>query len=340
MTIRKFGIIGGGAWGTALANAATANGGVAVMWAREPELVEAVNRTHRNPLFLPDIEINPFVRASGDIAEACNAEAILLSTPAQHIRAICELAAPHVKAGVPLVICAKGIELQTGRLLSEVVAEVLPQAPVGVLSGPTFAHEVARKLPTAVTLAIADSAMGDRLVAGLGSAAFRPYRASDVVGAQIGGAVKNVIAIAAGIVTGRGLGENARAALMTRGLAEMMRLGLALGARADTLMGLSGLGDLVLTCSSATSRNMSLGLALARGETLKAYLAGGRGRTAEGAYTASAVIARASPHGVDMPISAAVDAILNRDADIDQAIEALLRRPFRDESEADKEPRP
>ncbi len=334
MTIRKFGIIGGGAWGTALANAATANGGVAVIWAREADVVEAINRSHRNPVFLPDIEINPFVRASGDIAEACNAEAILLSTPAQHIRAICQQAAAHVKPGVPVVICAKGIELETGRLLSEVVAEILPDAPVGVLSGPTFAHEVARKLPTAVTLAIADAGLGDRLVAGLGSAAFRPYRSSDVTGAQIGGAVKNVIAIASGIVTGRGLGENARAALMTRGLAEMMRLGLALGARADTLMGLSGMGDLVLTCSSATSRNMSLGLALARGESLKSYLAGGRGRTAEGAYTASAVVARASRHGVDMPISGAVDAILNHDADIDAAIEALLRRPFRGENDA------
>lgn len=333
MTIRKFGIIGGGAWGTALANAATANGGVAVLWAREPEVVEAVNRAHRNPLFLPDIEINPFVRASGAIAEACNAEAILLSTPAQHVRATGEAMKPHVKPGVPVLICAKGVELGTGRLLSEVVNEVLPQAPVGVLSGPTFAHEVARKLPTAVTLAIADAALGDRLVAGLGSAAFRPYRSGDVVGAQIGGAVKNVIAIASGIVTGRGLGENARAALMTRGLAEMMRLGLALGAKPETLMGLSGMGDLVLTCSSATSRNMSLGLALARGETLKSYLAGGRGRTAEGAFTAAAVIARAAQAGVDMPISAAVDAILNRDADIDQEIEALLRRPFRGESE-------
>jgi len=232
---------------------------------------------------------------------------------------------------VPVVICAKGIEIKTGALLTEVVAEVLPQAPRAVLSGPTFAAEVARGLPTAVTLACADAALGARLVAALGSRALRPYLADDPVGAEIGGAVKNVLAIACGIVIGRGLGENARAAIVTRGLAEMMRLAEAKGGRAATLMGLSGLGDLTLTCTSAQSRNFSLGLALGGGQSLAAVQAGRRS-VAEGVSSAPATVALAARLGIEMPIAAAVDAILHRAAAIDAVIEGLLSRPFRSET--------
>jgi len=228
------------------------------------------------------------------------------------------------------VICAKGVERGSGALMSELVAEILPRTPLAVLSGPTFAAEVARGQPTAVTLAAADAAVGAQLVSALGGATFRPYLSTDVVGAQVGGAVKNVIAIACGIVTGRALGDNARAALMTRGLAEIMRLGEALGGQRETLMGLSGLGDLSLTCNGPQSRNMSLGIALGKGRTLDEALAGKRS-VAEGVDSAAAIAALAGRKGVEMPIVAAVDAIVHRGADIEAAIAALLARPFKAE---------
>ncbi|QCN95731.1 NAD(P)-dependent glycerol-3-phosphate dehydrogenase [Azospirillum argentinense] len=328
---RRIGVIGGGAWGTALALAALRAGREALLWAREPAVVESVNAARENRDFLPGVTLPAALRATGDLAEAAACDAILLVTPAQHLRSACAGLAAHLRPGTPLVICAKGIELDSHALMSEAAAAALPAGtPLAVLSGPTFAAEVARGLPTAVTLACADAALGARLVEALGSRTFRPYLSDDVVGSQIGGAVKNVLAIACGVVEGRKLGDNARAALITRGLAEITRLALALGGRPETLMGLSGLGDLTLTCSSLQSRNMSLGAALGTGRTLAEVLAERRS-VAEGVYTAAAVVGLAGKKGVDMPLCAAVDAILNRGAGLDATIDGLLSRPFRGE---------
>jgi len=326
------GIVGGGAWGTALANVAAGNGAATLLWAREAEVVDAINARHVNAVFLPDVDLHPDLRATGDLAEVCAADALLFVVPTQFVRSVAGDAAPHIADGLPVVLCSKGIELKTHALLSEVLAETVPQATPAVLSGPTFADEVARGLPTAVTLACADRTVGETVAARLGSPTFRPYLADDVIGAQIGGAMKNVLAIAAGIVAGRNLGENARAAVITRGMAEMLRFGQALGGQAMTLMGLSGLGDLVLTCASAKSRNHSLGLALAEGEDAGDFL-GARKSVAEGAYTAAAVIEIAGEKNLDLPICAAVDAVLNKGVSVDAAIDALLSRPFRDEAQ-------
>ncbi|CAA7624552.1 NAD(P)H-dependent glycerol-3-phosphate dehydrogenase [Magnetospirillum sp. UT-4] len=324
------GIVGAGAWGTALAVTARRAGRNVVVWAHEPDVVGAINAMRRNIAYLPDIHLDCCIRATTEIAETASAEAVLLVTPAQHLRAACRALAPHWRAGVPAVICAKGIEQGSGAMMTEVVAAELPHAPLAVLSGPTFAVEVARGLPTAITLACADAELGRRLVAALGTPTFRPYLADDLVGAEIGGAVKNVLAIACGIVEGRGLGDNARAALITRGLAELTRLALAKGGRADTLMGLSGMGDLILTASSAQSRNYSLGFALGEGQTLADILASRRAVT-EGVWTAGAVVEMATGLGIEMPICAAVDSVINRGHDLDDAITALLSRPFRAE---------
>ncbi len=331
--MQSVGIIGGGAWGTALGLVALRAGREPLLWAREAEVVAGINHRHENALFLPGVALDPRLRATGDVAEAAQRDFLLLATPAQHLRAIAEAIAPHLKPGTPVVICAKGIEERSGALLSEVVAAALPQAAVAVLSGPTFAAEVATGQPTAITLAASDVALGQRLVRALGSRAFRPYQTDDVAGAQIGGAIKNVIAIACGIVVGRRLGDNARAALITRGLAEMARLALAKGGRSETLMGLSGLGDLTLTCTSLQSRNCSLGAALGEGKSLAVILAARRS-VAEGVTSAAAAADLAGRLGIEMPIVAAVDAILHRGAAIDAAIEALLARPFRSETRA------
>jgi glycerol-3-phosphate dehydrogenase (NAD(P)+) len=329
--MQRIGIIGGGAWGTALALTARRAGREVVLWAREAEVVAAINRDHVNAPFLPGVPLDPDIRATADLAEAAStAEVLLLVPPAQHLRTLGRALAPHLQPGVPVAICAKGIEESSGALLSEAAAECLPQAPLAVLSGPTFAAEVARGLPTAVTLACTDAALGRALIAALGTRSFRPYLADDVVGAQIGGAVKNVLAIACGIVMGRRLGDNARAALITRGLAEMVRLALAKGGKRETLMGLSGLGDLVLTCTGLQSRNHSLGVALGEGRALADILAERRS-VAEGVTSAAAAAALARRLGLDMPITAAVDAILHRGAAIDEAIQGLLARPFRGE---------
>ncbi len=329
--ISKLGIVGAGAWGTALATAVTRAGGEVVIWARESAVVEDINTEHHNTMFLPDAALEESVRATSDFAEATDADAVLLVAPAQYLRSICADLSPHWQSGVPAVICAKGIEQGSGALMSDVVTDTLPGVEQAVLSGPTFAAEVAKGLPTAVTLACADRDLGERLVRALGTPTFRPYLADDVVGAEIGGAVKNVIAIACGIVTGRALGSNARAALITRGLAEIMRLGRTLGAKPETMMGLSGQGDLVLTCSSEQSRNMSLGAALGRGERLSDIL-DRRRSVAEGVDSAAAVVGLAERLGVDMPISAAVNAILHQGADVEDVIAELLARPFRHES--------
>ena len=328
--MRKIGILGAGSWGTALAQAARRAGREVVLWARDPELAATLNRDHRNPRYLPDIPLDPEIRATGDLAEAARAEALLLVVPAQNLRALAGRLAPLAPAEAPLLLCCKGVERGTRALMTEVLGEVVPERAVAVLSGPTFAAEVARGRPTAVTLATRSPAVGLTLVEALGSRSFRPYLSDDPVGAEVGGAVKNVIAIACGIVTGRAMGENARAALITRGLAEVVRLGRAKGGRAETFMGLSGLGDLTLTCSGMQSRNYSLGVALGQGRHLEDIL-GERRTVAEGVFSAEAVTALAADLGVDMPIAAAVDAVLNRGADLDATIAGLLTRPFRAE---------
>jgi len=327
----RIGVIGGGAWGTALSMVARRAGRDVVIQAREEDVVRAINQAHENTVFLPGVQMDPAIRATTDVAEAVDADLVLLVAPAQHLRAVTAAAASAWNEGVPAVICAKGIEAETYQLLSEVVAETLPMAPVAVLSGPTFAGEVARDLPTGVTLATADAALGEAMSQALGTAYFRTYLTDDVTGAQLGGAVKNVLAIACGIVEGRDFGDNTRATLITRGLVEISRLGLAMGARPETLMGLSGVGDLVLTCNAMQSRNFSLGVALGRGEALTDILEA-RATVAEGVSTAAAVTGLAAKLGVDMPICLAVDAVLNHFADIDATIAGLLSRPVTTET--------
>ena len=325
-------IIGAGAWGTALALAARRAGNDVTLWAYEADIVAAINDAHENTLYLPGVALDPAIRATGDLAEAATADALLLAAPAQHMRTTIAPLAGHLPPATPLIVCAKGIEQETLALMSEVVAAIFPQNPVFILSGPTFAADVAAGRPTAVTLAGSDLAAAQVLADRLSSDRFRPYSGDDVIGAQIGGAIKNVLAIACGIAEGRGFGDNARAALVTRGLAELTRLCLAKGGRAETMMGLSGLGDLVLTCTSTQSRNYSLGLALGAGRTLVEIL-GERHSVAEGVYTASAAVALAAKLGIEMPIATAVDAVLNKGADINVVIEALLARPLRAEAD-------
>ncbi|MDP6024159.1 MAG: NAD(P)H-dependent glycerol-3-phosphate dehydrogenase [Alphaproteobacteria bacterium] len=328
--MKKITVIGAGAWGTALAQLLAAAGRTTQIWAREDEVVEAINNDHANPLFLPDFPLHGDLRATSDLAEAAATELILAVTPAQFLRPVTETLSAHLKPGVPVVICAKGIEKDSFALMSEVLSETIPEAPQAVLSGPTFAIEVAKGLPTAVTLACADEAMGERIVEAIGQPHFRPYWTDDVIGTQIGGAVKNVLAIACGIVEGRALGDNARAALMTRGLAEVMRYGAMRGGRAETLMGLSGLGDLALTCNSEQSRNMSLGIELGEGRRMEDILAERRS-VAEGAHTVSAIADHVSPMDFEMPICTAMDGVLNYMADIDATIKGMLERPYRAE---------
>ena len=323
------GVIGAGAWGTALAQAASRAGRQVVLFARDPERARMIERTRRNPPYLADLSLDPAVRASADLGAAAAADALLLAVPAQALRAL----APTLPAGaVPLVVCAKGFETATGARLSQVLASERPGSPVAVLSGPNFAREVALGLPAAATLGAADGALGQRLALAVSSASFRLYWTDDVTGVEVGGAVKNVLAIAAGIVAGRGLGENARAALITRGLAELARLGAALGARRETLMGLAGLGDLILTAGSLTSRNMAFGHAVGRGAD-PVVLQAHPGALVEGAHTAAAVMRLAERHAVEVPICAAVDAILAGRLEIAAALEALMSRPIRMEAE-------
>ncbi|MGH6975210.1 MAG: NAD(P)H-dependent glycerol-3-phosphate dehydrogenase [Stellaceae bacterium] len=328
--MQTFGIIGGGAWGTALAQVLRRAGRDVILWAREAEVVTAVSTAAENPIFLPGITLECGIRATGELAAAARADAVLLTPPAQHLRAIAAQLAPHLPKGVPLVLCTKGIEEKTGALMSEAAAAAAPGAPLAVLSGPTFAREVAAGRPTAVTLAAADATLGAKLVTALGGRSFRPYLSGDPIGAQVGGAVKNVLAIACGIVMGKKFGDNARAALITRGLAEMVRLAVAKGGKAETLMGLSGLGDLTLTCTGLQSRNLSLGVALGEGQTLAAIL-GARRSVAEGVTSSAACVALARKLDIEMPIVQAVDAILHRGAAIDREIEGLLARPFKAE---------
>jgi glycerol-3-phosphate dehydrogenase (NAD(P)+) len=329
--IKRIGVLGGGAWGTALARLLDEGGRRVTLWSRNAEVVHDIATTHTNPIYLPDIALPPTLRATDMLPElAAASDAVLVAVPAQHVRAIATELAADLRPGTPLVICAKGIERGSFALMSEVLAEVMPENPLAVLSGPTFAIEVAKDLPTAVTLACRDAELGRHLVAAIGQTTFRPYLSDDVVGAQIGGAVKNVIAIACGVVEGRQLGDNARAALMTRGFAELVRYGRARGAQRETLFGLSGLGDLTLTCNADLSRNMSLGIELGEGRSVDDILAE-RKSVAEGRFTVSAVVDHARDLGVDMPIATAVDGLVNYHADVDRSIDNLLARPFKAE---------
>lgn len=323
----KLGILGAGAWGTALAQVAAANDGETLLWALEDDVVSAVNRIHQNPIYLPGVQLDPSIRATGNFSELADCDAWLVVTPAQHMRAILErMPCP----GMPLVLCSKGMEESSGALLHEVAKEVCTTSPVAVLSGPTFADEVAQGLPTAVTLAADDLALAERLRERIARPAFRIYVSDDVVGAEIGGAVKNVLAIACGVVEGKGLGQNARAALVARGFAEMQRFGLACGAKRETLSGLSGLGDLVLTCSSTSSRNYSLGVGIGEGRPA-AELLSNRRTVAEGAFTAPVLARISREKGIDMPIVNAVDALVAGRADVEQVLDELLSRPPRAE---------
>ena len=330
-TINRIGIVGAGAWGTALASIAARAGRDVTLWAYEPEVADTINSAHENRLYLPGINLDPGIRATTDHTVVAKCEAILLVCPAQTMRSVTSTLAQDVPAGTPLAICAKGIEQSTGKLMTQVVEETVPHAIPSVLSGPSFAADVAQDLPTAVTLACEDDDVGQALIDAIGILTFRPYLASDLIGAEIGGSVKNVLAIACGIVEGKKLGASAAAALTARGFAELTRLGVALGARAETLSGLSGLGDLILTCGSRQSRNMSLGAALGEGRKLEDVL-GERVSVAEGVATAPAVVDLARSHGVEMPICEAVASVVTGASSVDEAITALLSRPFRRES--------
>lgn len=328
--MKTAGVIGGGAWGTALAQTSARAGLDVTLWAREPEVVESINGAHENRTFLPGVTLEPGVRATGDLAELAACDFILAVSPAQHLRSSLTALAPHARQGLPLVLCAKGIEQGSLKMMTEVLEEALPQAAPAVLSGPSFAADVVRGLPTAVTLAAPDEALGRALAEAIATPTFRPYLATDMIGAEIGGSVKNVLAIACGIVEGRGLGRSAHAALITRGFAEMTRMAVALGGEAVTVAGLCGLGDLVLTCSSPQSRNMSVGLALGGGQTLEQALAG-KVSVAEGVASAPAIRQLADRLGVEMPICEATAAILAGEADVDEAIAGLLSRPIKTE---------
>lgn len=324
----QVGIIGGGAFGTAMACVLARRGHAVAIWAREPEVVAAINDERENRLYLRGVALPPGIAASGEFGAAVRAARfVLLVPPAQHMRAVTSALRPHLAAGTPLVTCSKGMEATTGLLMSQVIAETLPQAPVAVLSGPSFAADISVGRPTGVTLACADPVLGAQLEAEIGGPGFGVYLSDDVIGAQIGGVMKNVVAIACGIVTGRQLGASMRATLVARGLAEATDLGLALGARLETFLGLSGIGDIDLSCNSPQSRNMSLGIALGEGRRL-ADILGERITVQEGVHSASAVVALAARLGVEMPIAALVDAVLNRGATVDDLVARLLALPF------------
>jgi glycerol-3-phosphate dehydrogenase (NAD(P)+) len=327
MTLDHIGVVGAGAWGSALANIAARAGRRVTLFGRDPAAVATIAATRENPR-LPGIRIDDRVALTPDLTKAARADAILIVVPAQDLRAAATALAPVLRDATPVLTAAKGIERGTRLFMTQVIAQVLPRALPAILSGPSFAADVARGLPTAVTLAAADDSLAAALAYALGSATFRPYHSADVRGVEIGGAAKNVLAIAAGIVTGRRLGASAAAALITRGFAELSRFGRAHGARIETLTGLSGLGDLILTCASPQSRNFSLGIALGEGRSLAEASAG---KLAEGLYSAAVLAEMAAERGVDMPISTAVAAILEGRLSIDAAIESLLTRPFRAE---------
>lgn len=324
----RVGVIGGGAFGTALACVIRRGGHEVVIWARESEVVAAINESSVNPLFLPGVQLPPAVAATNDLgAAAKGADLLLLAPPAQHMRAVTTALRPHVPDGTPVVTCSKGIERNSCALMSQVLAETLPDAPAAVLSGPSFAHDIAMDQPVGVTLACKDLALGEQLAQLIGTPRFRTYLSDDVTGALVGGALKNVIAIACGVAMGKGLGDSTRATLFARGLAEMTRLGCAMGARLETFMGLAGAGDLSLSCNSARSRNTSLGVALGEGRRLQDILRE-RVTVQEGVHSAESVAALARRHDIDMPIVRAVDAVLNHGIALEDAVAQLLAHPY------------
>ncbi len=328
--MHKIGIIGAGAWGTALAQSLADSGRDVLMWAREPEVVTAINELHENTPFLPDVPLNKAIRATDSISNIAGCDTLLIVTPAQYMRHSLSALKGEITEGKPVVICSKGIEIETGLLMSQVAAEEVPKATIAILTGPTFAAEIARGLPSAVTIAAHDKDVAQEIREGLASKTLRPYITDDMIGAQIGGAVKNVIAIACGVLYGQKLGESAKAALLTRGLAEMGRLASAMGAKKTTLMGMCGVGDLMLTASSMQSRNFSLGVQLGEGRSLSEIMMERKSVT-EGVHTAKAMVKIAQKHAVDMPICEAVNACVNEGMSIEDAITALLDRPLRPE---------
>jgi len=327
MSFERIGIVGAGAWGVALANVIARAGRTVTLVARDEKSATAITVNRESP-HLAGVRLDERVGIVGG-GRGADHDAILLAVPSQHLRAAAAALDPALTREIPMIACAKGIERGTRKFMTEVIAESAPAALPAILSGPSFATDVARGLPTAVTLACADDAAAKSLAQALGSATFRPYHSRDVRGVEIGGAAKNVLAIAAGVVVGRGLGASAAAALTTRGFAELFRFGKAFGARPETLTGLSGLGDLILTCSSAQSRNFSLGLALGRGQSAKASQA--EAKLVEGAFTAPVLVEMANEKRIEMPIATAVAAILDEQITVDEAIENLLTRPFRAE---------
>jgi glycerol-3-phosphate dehydrogenase (NAD(P)+) len=331
-TFQRVGILGGGAWGTALAQSLRKAGRSVTLWAYEFETVSEINSHHTNRVYLPGVVLDPAIKATAKAKDLADADVLLLVAPSQFVRMAASEVAPHFAAGKPVVICTKGFEEDTGDLMSEVVGSVLPEAKLAVLSGPSFAGEVARGLPVALTLACEDKELAESLTQALAHRNFRLYWTDDIKGAQIGGAVKNVLAVASGIVEGRQLGASAHAALTARGFAELVRFGTKLGGRFDTLTGLSGLGDLILTCFSTQSRNMSLGYALGQGQPLEEIL-GARRSFTEGVHSASAVVSIAGKIGVEMPICEAVYNVVKGQTSVEAAVQALLSRPLRPESD-------
>jgi len=325
--VSKIGVLGGGAWGTALAENNAKNGRDVILWARESDVIESINTHHENSVFLPTVMLSKTLKATSDLKTACDVDAILVVTPAQYVRQILKDIAGFVKEGQPVVICAKGIEIETGKLLSQVLEEEIPHAICAVMTGPTFASEIAHGKPSAMTLALTDKDAARALQEMLGSQTLRTYITEDVIGTQLGGAVKNVIAIACGIIHGLDFGESARAALVTRGLAEMGRLASAMGANKETLTGMCGIGDLMLTCSSLQSRNFSLGVLLGQGKTLEEILAT-RNSVTEGVHTSKALMTLATNNAVEMPIAEAVYSCLNENMPVEEAVRTILERPL------------
>ena len=329
---QRIGIVGGGAWGTALAQTLAAAGREVTIWAYEAGTVREINEYHTNSVFLAGITLNRRITATASLERIAESDLLLMVPPAQHLRRIATQLQPYLPPTTPLLICAKGIEQSSGKLLGEILAEEMPGVTYGVLSGPSFASEVARGLPAALTVACPEESLSTRVAAALGSRFLRIYWTDDLTGVQLGGAVKNVLAIAAGIVDGKELGTNAHAALVTRGFAEMRRFAQALGARPETLNGLAGLGDLLLTCGSPQSRNMSLGRALGKGGALDEIL-GARKSVTEGVYTAQAMVKIAQDKGIEIPIATAIEAIVNGQITVNDAIDGLMARPLRAESD-------
>lgn len=327
----KIGVIGAGAWGTALAHVLANEGKDVTLWARTPEIVATIEAMQENDKYLPGIRLNETIKTTESLTKAASADVLMLVTPAQHVRRTLEALKADVSGGKPVILCSKGIELESGLLMSQVAADVIPGGQFAVMTGPTFAHEIAKGHPSAVTLAMEDKTQGRSLCEDIAVRTLRPYYSDDILGAQIGGAVKNVIAIACGAIIGKGLSESSRAALVTRGLAEMGRLASAMGAKKETLMGMCGVGDMILTCSSMQSRNYSFGIEIGKGKSPSDILES-RSAVTEGFYTAKALMTLAQRNAVDMPICQSVYECLAEEQNFDEAIEKMLDRPVRKEN--------